>query len=85
MSKTVIISLILFGIFVVLALGVLSFIKNRQKELSISNFEECVAAGNPVMESYPAQCSTRDGQHFVQELTGEEKRNLIPPQKRYEE
>ena len=23
----------------------------------ITNFEECVAAGNPVMESYPRQCS----------------------------
>lgn len=22
----------------------------------VSNFEECVAAGNPVMESYPRQC-----------------------------
>lgn len=34
----------------------------------ITNFEECAAAGNPIMESYPAQCRTKDGRLFVQEL-----------------
>jgi len=32
------------------------------------NFEECAAAGNPVMESYPRQCRTPDGKHFVEEI-----------------
>jgi glyoxylase-like metal-dependent hydrolase (beta-lactamase superfamily II) len=36
-------------------------------EPSITNFEECAAAGNPVMESYPRQC-TADGQTFVEEI-----------------
>jgi hypothetical protein len=36
----------------------------------ITNFEECVRAGNPVGESYPRQCWTKDGKHFV-ESTGE--------------
>ena len=31
-----------------------------------SSFEECVAEGNPVMESYPRQCRTVDGKHFVE-------------------
>ena len=31
----------------------------------ITNFEECVAAGNPVMESYPRQCSAY-GKTFVE-------------------
>lgn len=31
----------------------------------ITNFDECVAAGNPVMESYPEQCRTADGRLFV--------------------
>ena len=32
-----------------------------------TNFEECVAAGNPVMESYPRQC--RDGdRNFIEEI-----------------
>jgi len=35
---------------------------------SIDSFEECVAAGNPVMESYPRQCRTPDGKHFVETI-----------------
>jgi len=33
----------------------------------INNFEECIAAGNPAMESYPRQCNAC-GQHFVEEI-----------------
>ena len=35
----------------------------------IDSFEQCVAAGNPVMESYPRQCKTADGKHFVEEIS----------------
>jgi len=35
---------------------------------SIESFEECVAAGNPVMESHPRQCRTPDGKHFVESI-----------------
>lgn len=38
---------------------------------NITNFEECAAAGNPVMESYPAQCSTPDGKHFTENIGNE--------------
>jgi len=34
----------------------------------INSFEGCVTAGNPVMESYPRQCRTVDGQTFVEEI-----------------
>ena len=34
----------------------------------INSFEGCVAAGNPVMESYPRQCNTKDGLHFVEKI-----------------
>ena len=34
----------------------------------ISSFDECVAAGYPVMESYPRQCKTSDGTTFVEEI-----------------
>ena len=34
----------------------------------IKSFEDCVDAGNPVMESYPRQCRTQDGKHFVEEI-----------------
>lgn len=33
-----------------------------------ANFAECVAAGYPVMESYPRQCNTPHGGHFVEEI-----------------
>ncbi len=35
---------------------------------SITNFEECIAAGNPAMESHPRQCRTPDGNHFFEEI-----------------
>jgi eight-cysteine-cluster-containing protein len=38
------------------------------QKLDITSFEECVAAGNPVMESYPRQCRAEDGQLFVENL-----------------
>ncbi len=34
----------------------------------ISNFEQCKAAGNPIMESYPRQCRTPDGKNFVEQI-----------------
>lgn len=46
-------------------------IKFPRRPSSISNFDECVAAGNPVMESYPEQCMTRDGRNFVNEKQDE--------------
>jgi hypothetical protein len=33
----------------------------------VTSFEECVAAGNPVMESYPRQCRAGD-KHFVENV-----------------
>ncbi|MEO5927072.1 MAG: hypothetical protein ABIO72_00175 [Patescibacteria group bacterium] len=37
------------------------------------SFEECVAMGNPVMESYPRQCRTTDGKLFVEDI------KAVPP------
>lgn len=33
-----------------------------------TNFEECVAEGNPVMESYPRMCRSKDGRLFTEEV-----------------
>lgn len=38
--------------------------KGTPKQVTITNFEECKAAGNPIMESYPEQCSA-DGKTFT--------------------
>lgn len=35
---------------------------------SILSFEDCVAAGNPVMEMYPARCVTSDNKEFIQKV-----------------
>jgi hypothetical protein len=37
----------------------------------ISSFEECGAAGFPVMDSYPGRCVTSDGRSFTQEIGNE--------------
>jgi len=34
----------------------------------IDSFEQCIAAGNPAMESHPRQCRTVDGKHFVEQI-----------------
>ncbi len=34
---------------------------------SVGSFDECVAAGYPVMESYPRQCRGQDGSVYVEE------------------
>jgi len=34
----------------------------------VSSFDECVAAGNPILKSYPAQCVTPDGRTFVDDI-----------------
>jgi hypothetical protein len=47
-------------------------------ECSIENFEECVAAGNSIMESYPRQCRADDGRTFSENIGNElEKMDLI--------
>ena len=36
---------------------------------SATNFEQCIAEGNPAMESHPRQCRTIDGKHFVESIS----------------
>ncbi|MGD8299972.1 MAG: hypothetical protein PVJ16_08070 [Nitrosopumilaceae archaeon] len=42
-------------------------IRDRTVSSLIDSFEDCVVAGNPVMESYPRQCRTSDGRNFVED------------------
>lgn len=44
------------------------FLFVREDALVVTNFEECVAAGYPVMESYPEQCRTPNGETFIREV-----------------
>lgn len=38
---------------------------NYKKVTKIMSFDECVAAGYPVMESFPPRCATPDGRSFT--------------------
>ena len=67
--------IVLIVILVIVALVLFTFAKenlspNREgREVSkVTNFEECVAEGNAVMESYPRQCISKSGEHFVEEV-----------------
>ena len=43
-----------------------------QNKIAINSYEECVAAGYPIMESYPEQCKTPDGRTFVRVIAQKE-------------
>ena len=62
--------LLVAGVLAVVALVLIKVAPHIQPApaVVISNFEECVAAGNPVMESYPRQCATKDGRGFVEDV-----------------
>jgi|GEM_PF-916821 len=44
--------------------------------VAITNFGECVAAGYPVMESYPRQCAA-NGQTFVEDIGNQQDENEL--------
>jgi hypothetical protein len=61
------------GIFLILLLGIAAVLLGISKPLdkAIHSYEECIAAGYPVLESYPPQCKTRSGQSFTQNIGNE--------------
>ena len=51
---------------------------NPNNNVSVNNFEECAALNYIIMESYPRQCRTPEGQTFVENIGNElEKIDLI--------
>jgi eight-cysteine-cluster-containing protein len=63
--------LVLAGVLVILGMIVYGLAPKMQASVPqpiITNFQECAAAGNPVMESYPEQCRTADGRLFVNDV-----------------
>lgn len=49
---------------------------NNIKTNSITSFEECASAGNPVMESYPRQCRAH-GKTFVESLSNDSTSHIM--------
>lgn len=71
-------AIVIVGLLLVIAAG-LWFVYDKgikdaelARQTLISSFEECAAAGNPIMESYPRQCATKDGRSFTEEV-------VVPP------
>jgi len=54
---------LIFLAFISTLSGLMTMSSSFEDESTINNFEECIAAGNPAMESYPRQCRTADGKH----------------------
>ena len=66
-KKVLIISLSVLLVILVVSFFVFNY-ERQDSSLEITNFQECVDAGNVVMEMYPAQCLTPDGKIFVQDI-----------------
>jgi len=68
---------VLIVLFLIIALGWYVLTQGNKNSTTptplpnqATNFDECAAAGNPIMESYPPQCSA-NGQTFTQEIGNE--------------
>ena len=55
-------------LFVVAIVLIALFHFQKPATAKITTFEQCAAAGYPVMQSYPPQCTLPSGKFFVQQL-----------------
>jgi len=67
---------------VIIILGIVAYILapklDTEPKLTVNNFNECVSAGYPILESYPRQCNTLEGKNFVEDIGNElEKSDLV--------
>ncbi|MDD5221456.1 MAG: Gmad2 immunoglobulin-like domain-containing protein [Candidatus Pacebacteria bacterium] len=76
-SKKILIYILGIIIIALIIWFVFTYVANAPHN-EITDFDQCAAAGNPIMESYPARCSTKDGKTFTQDIGNEfEKKDLI--------
>lgn len=62
---------LLICILVVILVGIGAWFVSRSDDAETStvvSFEDCVAGGYPVMESYPRRCAGPDGQTYVEDV-----------------
>ncbi len=78
MKQRILFIIIAFFLFIVVSVGMLLYISRViPGSHAVATFEQCVAAGNPVQESYPRQCRA-GGKTFAEDIGNElEKTNLI--------
>ena len=74
-------SFFIIAIFLLVAVGagvLYTVLQEKEDVVAVASFEECVAAGYSVMESYPRQCKAPDGKTFSEYIGNElEKSDLI--------
>ena len=65
-------TLISIAVAIVVLLGAFfalnAYIYNEKQGDGINSFADCEAAGYPILESYPRQCNTPSGKHFVEDI-----------------
>lgn len=75
MKRVLLVVIAVIVVLLVAAYWLTGFGRNMVKAPTVrevpTSFEDCVAQGNPVMESYPPQCRTKEGQVFVQDIGNE--------------
>lgn len=69
MKKRTIVSGVVVALAVVVTVWFFFFRPQEIVAPTVLSFEDCVAAGYPVMESYPRQCRTPDGRTYAEEIT----------------
>jgi len=78
MKKIFFLTIIILLITTAIFLLVWNYKLCKKPSLTVTDFESCVAAGYPVLESYPSQCKTPDGRTFIEDIgNGLEKAGLI--------
>ena len=60
---------IVFVAIIILIIIAILLTRRQFRPKQITNFAECAAAGNPVMESYPRQCRANN-KTFVEQIDG---------------
>jgi hypothetical protein len=64
--------IIFLGIIILIASFIVwDYKTHEESSTSINSFEECLGAGNPILESYPRQCMTVDKITFVEDIGNE--------------
>lgn len=64
-------SILLVGLLLVVLVGAFVFVTKNTSTQAITSFDQCVAAGNPILESYPPKCQLENGTSFTQDIGNE--------------
>jgi len=78
MNKQVLVSGI--GALIIALVAVIIYILSggQGSQPIISDYASCAKAGNATVESYPAECTTKDGRTFIQPAATESDTTALP-------